>query len=273
MKKILIAFDGTQFSEGAFEFAKKLNELNPVFVAGVFMPQTSYASLWNYSASMTDTLIIPFTEDPEGVKLDRNIERFRELCTQNHIKFAIHKDYNDFALPELKRETRFADLLIISSEKFFEKLSGKSSDYLRDAVHEAECPVIVIPEKFDFPKQNVIAFDGSPSSVHAMKQFAYLFPELCKNETLLVYSKEEEDLSLPNEEYIEELANLHFKNFGILKLKFKPEKYFNTWLKDSNSPILICGAFGRSAWSEMFKKSFVTDIIADHRLPVFITHL
>ena len=112
----------------------------------------------------------------------------------------MHRDFNDFALPELKRETRFADLLLISSEKFFENMiGGTASDYMNDAIHNVECPVVVIPEKFSFPQRNVIAYDGTASSVYAMKQFAYLFPELCSSETLLVYSKDKEGNDLPDE--------------------------------------------------------------------------
>ena len=37
MKKILLAFDVTDFSEGIFEFARaRLNELHPVLLTGVF---------------------------------------------------------------------------------------------------------------------------------------------------------------------------------------------------------------------------------------------
>ena len=39
MKKILIAFDGTHFSDGAFEFARRVNELQPILLTGVFLPQ------------------------------------------------------------------------------------------------------------------------------------------------------------------------------------------------------------------------------------------
>ena len=40
---------------------------------------------------------------------------------------------------------------------------------------------------------------------------------------------------------------------------------------DSNA-ILVSGSFGRSMFSEMFRKSFVSDVIAEHKLPVFIAH-
>ena len=37
MKKILLAFDGTHFSNGAFQFARELNELEPALVTGAFL--------------------------------------------------------------------------------------------------------------------------------------------------------------------------------------------------------------------------------------------
>ena len=274
MKKILIAFDGTQFSEGAFEFAKQLNRLQPFLLTGVFMPQLNYSNLWSYGDAMAGPMYGPLVTEDDSEMIEKNIERFRDLCQKNHIVFKVHKNYKDFALPELKRETKFADLLIISSEKFFEDLNGpNASEYMKDAIHEAECPVIVIPEKYIFPNQNVIAYDGSTSSIHALKQFAYLFPELCWNETLLVYSKNEDDLEIPDEDYIEELASQHYNKLHLLKLEIDPRKYFNTWLEEKKSPILICGSFGRSSLSRMFKKSFVAEVIADHKLPVFIAHL
>lgn len=273
MKKILIAFDGTQFSEGAFEFAKRLNELEPILLTGVFIPQVSYANLWNYANVNSGSVLMQITNEEGPDSTQKNIERFRLLCIKNNIAFKVHKDFDDFALPELKRETRFADLMIISSEKFFANLIvGIPREYMRDAIHQAECPVIVIPEKFFFPRRNVIAYDGSASSVYAMKQFAYLFPELSGNESLLVYSKDENDLELPDEEFVEELARQHYKNLSLMKLEVNPKKYFNAWLNEGGSSILITGAFGRSILSEMFKKSFVHKIIADSKLPVFIAH-
>lgn len=274
MKKILIAFDGTRFSDGAFEFARQLNEMQEILLTGVFMPQVSYASLWSYATAMAGPVYVPMTELDETDMLENNIQRFQEQCIRNNITFRVHRDFNDFALPELRKETRFADLLIISSEKFFEDMSmGNTMEYMKEAIHESECPVVVIPEKFIFPKRNVIAYDGSASAVFAMKQFAYILPELAKNETLLVHAKEEKDKLIPDETYIEELAAQHYRELSLTKLDKDPKKYFHEWVQKEEDSILISGAYGRSSISQMFKKSFVSDVIADHRLPVFIAHL
>jgi hypothetical protein len=59
MKKILIAFDGIHFSKSAFEFAKKLNEVSPVLLTGVFLPQIIFnTSFGGYVLPRIHELII-----------------------------------------------------------------------------------------------------------------------------------------------------------------------------------------------------------------------
>ena len=67
MRKILLVFDGINFSEGAFEFARHLNEKNQVLVAGVFVPQVNFANLWSYAAAGSGATTIPLMEDEEAL--------------------------------------------------------------------------------------------------------------------------------------------------------------------------------------------------------------
>ncbi|ANE49568.1 hypothetical protein [Flavisolibacter tropicus] len=273
MNKIIIAFDGTQFSEGAFELARELNEMHAILLTGVFIPQVSYSSLWSYGTAMAGPGFIPLVEAEESEAIQKNIHHFEELCSEHGIKYTIHKDFYDFALPELKKESRFADLLIISSEKFYEHmLDDINNEYMEEAIHHSECPVIVIPEEFEFPNRNILTYDGSGSSVYAIKQFAYLFPDLCKNETLLLYVKDDKSDNLPEEEYIKELTNQHYPNITIEKLHLNPKKYFTTWLAEEGNVLLISGAYAKSNIATMFHKSFISQAISTHKLPVFIAH-
>jgi len=273
MKKILLAFDGTHFSEGAFEFARRMNERFPILITGVFLPQIDYANVWSYAEGVSGPLFVPLLEGEDGEAVQKNIAKFESLCQNNNINYRVHKKISDFALPGLKKETRFADLLIIGSESFYENLGvNKLNESVKDALHASECPVLVVPEKFEFPKSNILAYDGSDDSVYAIKQFTYLFPELCNNKTLLVYAKEKDEKELPDEVYVEELAARHFPDLALSKLLINPKKFFNTWAKEKQASILISGAFSRSVFSQIFKKSFVTDVIRDHKLPVFIAH-
>src|SRR6187397_2736013 len=107
MRKMLLVFDGIKFSEGAFEFAHGLNEKNPVLLTGVFVPQVDYANLWSYAGTASGSVAVPFIpliEEEDAVQIEKNIKRFSQLCEKYKIEYRIHKDYYDFALPELKKE-------------------------------------------------------------------------------------------------------------------------------------------------------------------------
>jgi hypothetical protein len=273
MKKIVLAFNGENFPDAALEFAVRLNEVQPVLLTGVFIPQATYSYLWTPAAAASGPLYHPLLEEVDSGKVDENIQKFESVCKGHNLKYRARKDVYDFALPELVRETRFADLLILDSQKFNESISKEEqSSHLKDLLQETECPVLVVSEKFQYPQKNVLAYDGSNSSVYAIKQFAYLFPELANNETLLVFSKNQEEVALPDEELIYELVSHHFKNVLTLTLTINPKKYFSAWLSEQSPPILVSGSFGRSRVSQLFRKSFVTDVIAEHQLPVFIAH-
>jgi nucleotide-binding universal stress UspA family protein len=273
MKKIIIAFDGKHFSEGAFEFASRLNDLNPVLLTGVFLSSMDYAAMWSVTGGMGGPVYIPMPVETDMNAVEESIRRFEKRCRGNNIDYRIHKDTDGIALAELRKESRFADLMIISSELFFDDFGNhEPNDYLKDALHNAECPVILVPEAFDFPDNIILAYDGSESSVYAIKQFAYLFPELCCRETLLVYASNQLDGSFPDEIQMEELVSRHFNDLTLFKLDASPRKYFTNWLRDKKGTVLVAGAFGRSGLSELFKKSFITEVIKEHRTPVFIAH-
>lgn len=274
MKKILLAFDGSNFSKGAFEFARRLNDMEPILVTGVFMPQVDYANLWSYaSAAGAGAGFIPLLEEEDADLVQKNILKFEELCQKNGIAYRVHKDFYSFALPELKKESRFADIIILSGELFYKGvIESNQFDYLRDALHSAESPVLIVPEHYEFPDNNILSYDGTGESVYAIKQFAYIFPELTLNPTLLVYAEDEENKDFPSKQHIVELVTQHFKDLTFYKLESSSKKYFSKWINERSGSILISGSFSRSIFSQLFRKSFVTEIIREHKVPVFIAH-
>lgn len=221
---------------------------------------------------MGSPIYVPLVEDEESLLVKENVKRFEKLCQENFIDYSVHKDFFDLALPELKRESNYADLLILGSEVFYKNMDfNLTSKYLQDALHDVKCSVVVVPEKFDFPESTILAYDGSEDSVFAIKQFAYLFPELTGKQTVLIYASDEDE-DFPDKMQIEELAARHFSNLSFTKLDIDPKKYFSTWISKNKSSMLISGSYGRSGLSRLFKKSFIKEVISDHQLPVFIAH-
>jgi hypothetical protein len=274
MNKITIAIDGTHYPEDALKFTNKLNELRPILLTGVFLPMVDYSHLWSYSAGgIAGPLFIPVVAQEDLQTVQNNIARFKVFCEKSGIEYSIHEHQIDLALSELRKESRFSDLLVLDSEQFYENVgTNQPNDYLRDALHLSECPILLVPKKFVFPQTNILAYDGTSSSLYAIKHFAYLFPELCQQETMLVYQRDDQGSALPEEENIREFASRHFSTLTYTTLHLEGKKHFGQWIADRKSAILVSGAYGRSVLSQQLNQSFITRVIADHRLPVFVAH-
>ncbi len=274
MNKITIAIDGAHYPTSALEYVKGLNDLNPVLLTGVFLPLVDYSQLWSYSAGgIAGPLFIPVVAKDDIHLVEQNVARFKSFCATHGIEYTVHEHQIDLALSDLRKESRFSDLLVLDSERFYENIGTKQpNDYLRDALHQTECPILLVPKSFAFPKRIILAYDGSGSALYAIKHFAYLFPELCKRETLLVYVQDHESSELPEEENIRELATRHYSDLTYTTLHLEDKKGFSQWLSQKKSALLVSGAFGRSAISQQLSKSFLSQVIADHSIPVFVAH-
>ncbi|WPQ60454.1 universal stress protein [Chitinophaga sancti] len=271
MRKVVLAFDGTHYSNGAYELVKKIDESEKILLIGVFLPGLRFIPP-NYILGGEGIYVPSQVEIDEG-KVDELIERFEDDCTRNSIEFRVHKDLSPYSIQKLEKESRFADLMVIGSQPFYENLQGDLADeFFRDILHDSECPVIVAPEEFNYPDHVILAYDGSRSSVFAIKMFAYLFPDLSKGNNTLVYATQKHHNALPDEDYIKELAARHYPDLTLQELELHKLDYFHTWLEDIPNPILVTGAFGRSGFSEIFKRSFCTSEIYKNSYPVFIAH-
>ena len=117
----------------------------------------------------------------------------------------------------------------------------------------------------------VLAYDGNESAVFAIKQFAYVFAELAKKETILLSLINHED-DLPEYSLITELVSRHFPNLKIQTLHLKHKKDFTAWMANKPTSFIVMGAFSRSIFSQLFNRSFAADIIHDIKMPLFISH-
>ncbi len=271
MKKIIIPLDGGNFSKGAFSFACNVNKKTPILLTGIFLAEKNYESLFFFPSAFAAPAYIPVKEGIDEGILESSINDFKRLCDENNIKYKVHKDIYESALPQLSKETRFADLMLIGSEIFYTSNENEPLEYLLHALHTTECPVIIVPEKFNFPSHIILAYDGSESSVYAIKQFVNLFPELCSLKTILVYAGDGKH-DIPERELIEEFATSHFEDFSINKIPVTDKNIFNEWLAAQSNPLLVSGSFSRSEISQLLKRSFIIKIIKDHNTPVFIAH-
>ena len=272
MKKVLLVFDGNHFSEGSFKMANYLNEIEPMLVTGVFLQAIDYRDIIGYSGLPSGAPVTLSPLETEETLISQNIRYFESKCQHAGLEYRTHKDTDLFALQELQTETRFADLMILSGELFYENIGkDQPNEYLKKMLRQTECPILLVPEDYTMPTKIVLAYDGKPDSVFAIKQFSYLFPQFHSWDTTLITIEDEDD-PLPYQEMIEELASKHYSNLTLEVVSSISERAFARNIADKVETLLVTGAFGRSEFSNLFKKSFLAEIIQKHKIPVFVAH-
>ncbi|HMO31434.1 MAG TPA: hypothetical protein PKE63_02705 [Lacibacter sp.] len=273
MKKILMALDGEHFPKGAFELAAALHRSSPVLVTGVFLSPIDVSKIVAYTGLEAVPLMPSVIEGDYSDQVKNNMELFRSRCDAEGMEYRIHNDSENLPLASLIRETRFADILFISRDSFFSNISKEQpNEYMQELLKKTECPVVLVPDNFDPPGKVMLLYDGEASSVYAIKQFAYLFPELAKLPTTLTEITATPDERLPDQDAVTELVARHYNDLTLNEMVLESKRQLTNWLITDESTWLVMGAYGRSLFSTLFKKSFADELINRVQLPVFIAH-
>ena len=175
---------------------------------------------------------------------------------------------------ELIEESRFADVLVVDTEISFNKrYDATPTEFVRDILEKAECPVIIASESFEAIDEIIFTYNGSAASVFAIKQFTYLFPQLHNKKTSVIQFNEAGKWQDPDKYKFKEWLKEHYTNFHFEALKGKADTILFDYLFKRKNMFLVMGAYGRNALSQFFKSSQAYILIKTLTQPIFITHL
>ena len=259
MKQVLFVGAGQGFPQGPFNFLRTMQQNERVHARALFLEPLDYAPLSGVAANCVADLA--------------RQRLFARQCQEHYISYTINENEQSWDKDLLIKESRFADLILISGKLFYADSEGLQPNlYLREALHAAECPVLIIPETFTTVERLYMAYDGSKESIFALKEFCHLFPNLCDLPTEFVYVNEESSNAIPEIERLRQFTRVKFNSINFAKLHFKAAEYFATWISEKRNVLLVSGSFGRAPFSYLIKPSFAEQIIQDHQLPLFIAH-
>ncbi len=277
MKKIIAAFDSIRFSESTLKYAVYLAKQYDAHIVGVFLKESTrvgyavYATLVKQSVS--NKSVFDEIERADRIATEKAIADFEDGCRKGKINFSVHEDKGN-ALDELLHETIFADLLIIDAWETFSYMENSLPGwFMKNVLHHVHCPVLVVPKKFNPVKKLVFLYDGSPSSVQAIKMFNYILSEMGKLETRLISAKQGvSSMHLSDNKLIREWMKRHYPEIIFQVLK-GGEKEITTVLKAEEPGVLVvAGAYHRSSFSMWFHQSLADLLIKEVRVPIFIAH-
>ncbi|HEX6190908.1 MAG TPA: universal stress protein, partial [Chitinophagaceae bacterium] len=205
-------------------------------------------------------------------EIERNISFFKEGCISGEVCYRVHRD-RGVPVRELISESRFADVLVIDAQTSLNKqYEGNPTEFVRDVLKKAECPVIIAPESFEGVDEIIFAYNGSPSSVFAIKQFTYLFPQLHNKKVSVLQVNEAGEWHDPNKYKLKEWLNEHYTHLDFEALKGETDTKLLEHLVKRKNIFLVMGSYGRSTFSQFFKHSRADLLIKTVSHPIFMAH-
>ncbi|MEP7278036.1 MAG: hypothetical protein ABI813_05295, partial [Bacteroidota bacterium] len=119
-------------------------------------------------------------------------------------------------LDEVISESRFSDLLILDAQMSFDdNQQVVVSAFTKGVLTKTECPVVIVPFSFDRIEEIIFAYDGTPSAVFAIKQFAHLFPSLNDIKLTVLQVNNTEGKPIKERDKILSLLQTHYSSIGF----------------------------------------------------------
>lgn len=277
MKKFIAAFDGLKYANSTANGAIALAKQTHAHLVGVFLDDQLYTSYKIYdlvvNEGLSDNQLKKYEEQDRATRAAA-ADTFERACQKEKLEYAIHHT-QDIALQELKHETIYADMVIIDANETFTHYKEKlPTRFIRDLLGDTQCPVLLLPGKFKPLQKLVLLYDGEPSSVHAIKMFSYLLPQLKHLETEVISVKPTvSSLHLPDNRLMKEFMKRHFPNATYTVMKGLAEiEIIEHLKKQASNTLVVLGAYKRGTVSRWFRESMADTLMRQVKLPLFVAH-
>jgi len=276
MKKIVVVFDGLRFSDSTLRYAIAVARQQPAHLVGLFLDDFTYNSFGMYQllrSGTTNTEIRELEAKDERIR-EISARNFEQACQEAGLNYSVHHDRN-IAIQEILRESIYADLLIIDMDETLVTEEAKPpTRFIRDLLIDVQCPVILVPPKYQEIKKLVLLYDGEPSSVYAIKMFSYLMPGLQQLQTAIISVNDPGDgMHLPDNRLMKEFIKRHYPEAEYVILKGNAEDEIIRYLhREKKDPLIALGAYRRSKLSRLFKPSMADYMLQHLKMPLFIAH-
>ena len=276
MEKILFVTNALKLNTQHLEFACFLSNLAGSRLTGIFLENAEKeAAAWGAIGQIAAAAVVPaaLAMETKDAVCRENMARFREFCKEKGVHCSTHRT-RGLPVHEVISESRYADLIITSPEITFR--DGRETiptRFARSVLRGAECPVVIAPESFTGINEIIFTYDESRSSVYAIRQFTYLFPELCDRKAV-IFTVKEPGKPLTNDRFkLKEWLKTHYNSVSLVTEEDRNirECLLERLLGKKNS-FIVMGAFGRNMLSGLFSSSHASQVVKYASQPVFITH-
>jgi hypothetical protein len=273
--------DSSEVNVNTIRFAAYLTRLTHSKLTGIFLDNPEPVEVGEViikettelSEMVLESVVIRKTEsdvDLEKMK-EENIRVFHEVAGQEGVQAFIESD--TISTGDIIQKTRFADILVIDAKtQFFGTDQGGISHFVKDTLQDAECPVVIAPEDYVNIDNIVFCYNGIKSSVFAIKQFMYLFPQLTYKRVKIINLNAEDQRSPDEERVFADWLKYHFKDVEFLLMNDDAIPAFFNYLIKKRNDFVVMGDYGKGLLASFFGNDGNEDVGRTTNVPLFISH-
>lgn len=268
MKKILAVIDGRHYTESQLDAVRYITRLagGRVSVAlletqppvqNVLIPAIGDGMFYN------DLRVEePARERHEEIVSDT--EKVRGACMAREMDVTLHT-YTGAALETILLESRFADTMLVPHALY-------SSGFIDDLLTKAQCPILMLPGNMQVIKEVILTYNGTFSSMYAIRMLFQLFPALALRKVKLIYVREKGTKKIPHDSLLHQYLEGPCKKIEYLALEGNAAKSLRIYLQYRKHALVTFGAYGRSPASRFFNGSAAEDVLDLNHVYTFIAH-
>ena len=278
MKKIIVAFDGLKFSQSARDYALQLAKMENTKLFGVFL-EDPYRHSYGVKELMSErggslSIKKKHLDKKDSKTRALAINQFIQACFTSGIEAIVHRD-RKMAIDELLHETFYADLLVIDkTETLAFYPDNVPTSFIHAMLPDVQCPVMIVPPKFNEIDRLVLLYDGKASSFHAIKSLTWALSSLesLPAELVTVLNSRGKE-HVPGGNLVKEFLQMHFSNLRFKTLEGDAGKVLPSYLKKTEgNPLIVLGAYHRGKLSRWFRPSLADLFMKKLDFPLFIAH-
>lgn len=276
MKKILAVIDAVNFKEeqlDAFQYIAGMlqSTLTIVMLEDVDSMPLMAPDFAEGVPGHNYEIVLRVAEE-KGRVIKENTALLQKICAEKEIPYTLHSN-KGAAIEEVLLESRFADLLLAGKELSSAFLYDTNpTRFIKNVLAHSQCPVLLIPEDMSTVKGAIFTYNGTFSSVYAIRQFVQLFPELVKKSASVLYVCEKGNDTTPHEKLLKEYLSNYATEVAYKVFSGNADTVLQEYLQEKKGYITTFGAYGRSRLSRFFNSSSADNILRELKGPVFITH-
>ena len=273
MKKISFITTGLSPDTKSIDFACYMASLTEAALTGVFLKEDSQELVPHREPKHSYFKDIKESSAPAVVHMDvdQGMRYFTQECQKKGIQSNVYQQLGN-PVENAVHESRFSDLLIIGAEEISNThYNHIPSPFIKQVISRAECPVIIAPAYFEAIDNIVFCYDGSPSSVFALKQFTYAFPQYAAKKVTIL-EVEQKKATITEKANIARWIGAYYAQIGFEVLEGNTEDELFKYFFMKTNTFIVMGAYGRDVLSSIFHQSAANTIIKSIDLPLFITH-